>query len=586
MHVNRLESDQPAPSFNLVRDPWLLVRMKGGEIRELSLRELFQELHNIETLAGENSVQDAAILRLLLAITHSALGPMTKSGHDPEYADGVEEWASLWNDRAALREIVLNYLPVWESRFELFDSELPFYQVAGLSTGKDELGPLERFVFDVPNDVEKQYFTTRSGAGISSLSFAEAARWLVTIQAFDASGIKTGVLGDERTKGGKGYPIGPALAAQLGLAYVEVSSLEDTLLLNLVLGDAVQGTWFEDSDEALEDITPWEREGSEIIRVGVRPEALAGESQVRGVVDALSWQARRVLLQHDGKRVIGVIIANGDPISSDNLYRYEHMTAWRQTSSDAKKKTADTVLKPRTHSVDQALWRGVSGLLPVTTRRKDERGRELQAPGVLRWHGLLQAKGVLPRSRYVRVRSLGLEFTDAKKSKLKNVIEDHLDLSAALVGVDDIAADLASAIERQVRVTEDAVRLLGRFAENLAAAAGNRDSDVVAQTRERAFYAVDLPFRRWVGEIRADMGARELDAHELRWHQEARSIIQQIGREIAESNLQNALGGRSVNGHLIDAGRAQLYFQRGLSQLFDHTAEPASNEHASPTQSQ
>lgn len=65
---------------------------------------------------------------------------------------------------------------------------------------------LSRLVPDVP--AGHPFFTTRSGADLKSMTFAEAARWVVHCQAYDPSGIKSGAVGDAQVKGGRGYPIG------------------------------------------------------------------------------------------------------------------------------------------------------------------------------------------------------------------------------------------------------------------------------------------------------------------------------------------------------------------------------------------
>lgn len=577
MAASAHHEEHAPPRFNLVRDPWICVRMVNGDLAELSLLDVFDRLEQVESLAGEASVQDVALLRLLLAITHSALGPSTERDHDPEFdraeAGAIAEWASIWKDRSRLRDAAQSYLGDWASRFELFDAERPFYQVAGLTTGKAETGPLVRFVFDVPNDEDKQYFTMRAGSGLKALSFAEAARWLVTTQAFDTSGIKSGVQGDPRTKGGKGYPIGPARAAQLGVVFARGATLEETILLNLVRGNAWTGEWHSNDAVSESDVAPWEREGDQVIGVGVRPGTLDDLAHVEGVVDALTWQARRLRLQHDGTQVVGVIIANGDRANTDNQFAIEHMTPWRQPLSGVGSKTAPLVLKPRRHDVEQALWRGLPGVLPGLTADTDGRGRALKAPGAIQWIATLQAHGALPSDRRIGVHALGLKL-DTNNAIVQDVYDDHLDLSAALVATGYDARRLAQAIEREARATEQAVLALGKYAENLALAAGNRDSDVRKQALERGYFAVDAPFRSWIGEIGIDMDASMLDAHEARWRGRALTLIRGLGNEIADRVSAAAAEGRpGFGGKPIDMGLAERYFEFALRRALAVEAE-------------
>ena len=64
--------------FNLITEPWIRVR-DGEGVRDVSLRECFAEAHVIRALAGEVATQDAAILRLLLAILHRSVADLPRA---------------------------------------------------------------------------------------------------------------------------------------------------------------------------------------------------------------------------------------------------------------------------------------------------------------------------------------------------------------------------------------------------------------------------------------------------------------------------------------------------------------------------
>ena len=51
-------------SFNLIDEPWILVRGMEGEMREVSLMELFEQAPCIRRLANDLPTQDFAILRV------------------------------------------------------------------------------------------------------------------------------------------------------------------------------------------------------------------------------------------------------------------------------------------------------------------------------------------------------------------------------------------------------------------------------------------------------------------------------------------------------------------------------------------
>ena len=56
--------------FNLLREPWVRVRTQDGTIRTVSLTDALLHAHAYVDLAGEMPTQDAAMLRLLLAVLH------------------------------------------------------------------------------------------------------------------------------------------------------------------------------------------------------------------------------------------------------------------------------------------------------------------------------------------------------------------------------------------------------------------------------------------------------------------------------------------------------------------------------------
>ncbi|MBH5337627.1 CRISPR-associated helicase Cas3' [Streptomyces pactum] len=186
--------DVPA-RFNLVRDPWLPVQRLDGTVAELSLREVFANAGTLRRIIGDVPTQEPVLLRLLLAVLHDALeGPAE-----------LEDWEELWESPAPFTA-ALDYLERHAGCFELFDSVRPFFQVAGLRTAKDEVAPLSRIVADVPTG--SALFSMRRPE-VDHLSFAEAARWLLHAHAFDTSGIKPAMVGDEgRSKAGKVYPPG------------------------------------------------------------------------------------------------------------------------------------------------------------------------------------------------------------------------------------------------------------------------------------------------------------------------------------------------------------------------------------------
>jgi CRISPR system Cascade subunit CasA len=208
--------------FNLVDEPWIQVLDLTGARTEVSLRDAFTRADRLGELVGEVPTQSFANLRLLLAIAYRALdGPQD-----------LAHWAQLAADWDEAVPLISQYLDRHRERFWMAHPSAPFFQVADLRTAKGEVSGLGKLIADVPNGLP--FLTTRLGRSLRSIGWAEAARWLVHVHAYDPSGIRSGAVGDPRAKGPRGFPIGTAWAGQIGGVHAVGQALGETLLLNLV----------------------------------------------------------------------------------------------------------------------------------------------------------------------------------------------------------------------------------------------------------------------------------------------------------------------------------------------------------------
>ncbi len=237
------------PSFDLVSRPWLPVQYTDGSTGELSLRDVFARAADIRRLVGDLPTQELALVRLLLAILYDACDEA--DGRSAGAPATLEDWEALWESPDSF-DVVADYLDRYRDRFDLLHPERPFFQVAGLHTQKHEVASLNRVVADVPNG--EAFFSMRP-PGVDRLGLAEAARWIVHTHAYDSSGIKSGMVGDDRVKGGKVYPQGVGWLGGLGGVFAEGPDLRATLLLNLIPTD-------EDiiTAQPKEDVPVWRRD--------------------------------------------------------------------------------------------------------------------------------------------------------------------------------------------------------------------------------------------------------------------------------------------------------------------------------------
>lgn len=472
------------PTFSLINKPFLPVIMLDGRLADVSIRQALIGAHRIAAIEGEPASVTFALHRLLLAILYRAL-PVERPR---------QEWRELWESPELPADDINAYLDDYADRFDLLHPTQPFLQVADLHTARNEFSDLGKLIPDVPNG--EQFFTVRAGPGVSSISLAEAARYLIHAQAFDPSGIKSGAVGDPRVKGGKGYPIGTAWVGYLGGILVQGKTLKETLLLNLVLGSP------NNDDEPWsgpDDRPVWER--NPLSAAEEFPGVMTGDIPGRaptGPADLLTWASRRLRLEVDGDRVTGVLIANGDVLWPQNRYHSEAMTAWRYSEPQSKKYKFP-VHMPRQHDPDRSFWRGAGAVLPQADRSRQTADGPAGLPcTTLRWlQGAVD--DVLGPDFLLRTRAIGVMY-GSNSSVIDEVYDDSMVVPAAVLNEPALQQALIDAVAH----TDRAVQALGDLGRDLEQAAGGVGDALRGKAREQGFHRLDEPFRHWMATLGRD----------------------------------------------------------------------------------
>lgn len=535
-----------ALSFDLTQRPWLPVQLIDGGEAELSLREIFIQAGQIRRLAGDLPTQDFALTRLLLAILHDALdGP-----------EDLDAWVELWENEDPFASAQA-YLDEHRDRFDLLHPQTPFFQTAGLRTSGDEVFSLNRIVADVPNG--EPFFTTRF-PGAERISFPEAARWVVHAQAYDTSGIKTGVTGDPRAKNGRAYPQGVAWAGNLGGVLAEGPTLRETLLLSLIAADhrPVQTG----------DRPAWRR-----------PPAGPGAaddlaSRPLGPRDLYTWQSRRMRLHADRDGVHGVVLTYGDPLAPQNTHTIEPMTGWRRSPTQERKLGRPLVYMPREHDPSRASWRGLEALITPRDQDASARGEAASAlrPGIVDWLARLEAERVLPQGKRIRLRTYGAVY-GTQQSVIDEVTTDAVAMAVVLLGESD--RYLGQTAVDAVADADLAVRALGDLAFDLTRAAGGESQSEKQTARDRGFGALDAPYRIWLAAIREGDDPQELRAA---WQRIARQEISRLADELVTTAGEAAWQGRIIT-HAkgeawLNTASADLWFRSRLRKCLTQAYDP------------
>lgn len=118
------------PSYNLLDEPWLPVRLGSGESICVGLMDAFLRSDEIVALADTSPPTLVAHYRLLVAILRRALCFGRHEGWT------IEEGAEWYRSGIPLQR-VRAYLEHWRDRFWLFHPEVPFMQVAALASAEE-----------------------------------------------------------------------------------------------------------------------------------------------------------------------------------------------------------------------------------------------------------------------------------------------------------------------------------------------------------------------------------------------------------------------------------------------------------------
>ena len=496
------------PCFNLIDEKWIRLMRTDGAVDELTLPEALARAHGYRGLAGETPTQDVALLRFLLAVLYAALFGDAPPGTPDE---ALEAWHDLWRQGRFPAESIVAYLDRWRDRFWLFHPERPFFQVPSGIDGIDMENAAERAGLDKPGKpaakgVQKaaklngaisesgnkdNLFNAATGEAKHSLTFPEAARWLIYIMGYDDGGIKPYY--PKNSPMNRTDDVAKCSLAWLGSispVCAEGDTLFETLMLNLVLlrdGEV--------SEEALwSGFHPsWESEALHDVEMqGVQPPD--------DPAMLCSFPSRRIMLIRRDDRVIGFIRYVGEAFSRDAA-QAEQWTLW--TIPKAKKgEVSRPVPRSSKFRLPAQIWREMGALLMV----HDDGSTCL--PGVVRWVSRLSVPKHSPlHSALLRFRCVKALYDVAQSSNMTEIQDDSLTFSVDLLT--EAGKPWLKLLGTELERCDRAAWQLGLLAEQLMGAEGGKVYEGekkrtgAAEARrneaqERFYYELDLPFRAWL----------------------------------------------------------------------------------------
>lgn len=502
--------------FNLLDEPWLPVRLPDNTVKEVSLTDALLHAHEYIDLAGEMPTQDAAVLRLLLAVLITVFYRVDAQGTPDPVEDkkkAFARWQELWQPGRLPVAPIRDYLAQWHDRFWLFHPDRPFWQVpqakGGTAYGAAKLnGEMSE------SSNKLRLFSAYSGTGKTELTYAQAARWLLCVNGYDDTSAKPK---------GKGLPsVGAGWLGKIGFIQAQGHNLFETLLLNL--------TMLKDGTEIWQENIPcWELETP---RSAERCEI----AQPDGLAQLLTLQSRRLLLQRTGDRVTGFSLLGGDFFPRENAFA-EQMTIWRQPPD----KTGKVVFVPRRHDASKQFWREFPAVFCE--------GDSAKKPGVVLWVEKLQSRrlNLLDPHRSICFKISGVQYGD-KDFFINDSFCDTLTFHTSLL--DAMETGLRDRIRLEIENCEQTALQIGNLARDLATAAGDKNDTASSAARAQYYFTIDQPFRRWLQSIDPAKGGVEEKI--TQWEETARTLAQQMGQQMVKASGDAAIVGRKV---VLNAGK-------------------------------
>lgn len=533
--------------FNLLDEPWIRVIGTDCKIEEVSLKEVFARAHAFTDLCGELPTQDVAVLRFLLAVLQTVFTRYDLEGNVAPFQtedDALDRWEALWQRGTFPTALIDQYLEEWRDRFWLFHPERPFWQTTsffGETPTSSGASKLNGMIAQSRN--KTRLFSMMAGKEVESLSYAEAARWLIHINAYDDNACH-----NHKKVIGIGY------LGQLGLITVSGDNLFQTFMLNLILLDHRTGECWSNAERPVwEDENP-SRELRKTIAVPNNLSAL------------YTLQSRRIILSREGSAVIGYDILQGEGFLTENA-RIEPMTIWKH-SKDKKQE----LYTPGHYNSAKQFWREFSSVF-------SESDSQHWRPGVLDWVSHLQEKQCLSRDWKIHVK-VNQAYYGNMNMMITEIFSDSLTLSTALL--DHLDTIWMHTVEEAVQRCDDISNLIWKLAKGIGlAAAGNarwkKGKDTIYYYRVAAdhakstyYYRVDAPFRAWLETLPNEAGD---DAARRIWYKQALEIADELAKELVHEAGTPALMMRQVIEKKGNQEKKRIYSSaRAMNQYYYDTS--------------
>ena len=377
----------------------------------------------------------------------------------------------------------------------------------------------------------------------SSLTYPQATRWLLYLNAYDDTSSKPTKEGKAKAGGSLPSP-GVGWLGKLGLIYITGNNLFETLMLNLIM---VNEDIVQKSQNPL-----WEQEKvSDAERTEIAlPSDLAA---------LYTLQSRRIFLIRKDNKVASYKLLGGDFFEKENAF-FEPMTVWNNPKKDNDPYT------PRRHDSSRQMWREFSVLFNDNDKNR--------SAGVISWFKTyLKGQGLIPKRYLLRTSITAVEYGD-KDFFVKNVFSDSLTMHSELLS--ELGADWRAKIELEISRCSELAGEVSVLARNLYIASGGSNSskdkhylEIPDIVKAKLYYRLDIPFRKWLRSIDPEDFDEKMKDEKIKdWQSTARKISDRYALELVSQTDDTAIVGRNVDKQVYSSPRALNIFRSRTKKIY------------------
>ncbi len=527
--------------FNLLEEPWVRVMRPDCAVAEVSLAEALLNAHEYVDLAGEMPTQDAAVLRVLLALLFAVFTRVDAEGREAPFVrpkDAIARWREIWTLGRFPEKPLRDYFARWHDRFWLFDPDYPFFQVSDKAwpyKKADNLIGTQGNVAKLNGEIFEGNKTRlfRCALDNDGLTYTQSARWLISLMAWDDTALKPKQEGLPSAKTG--------WLGQLGYIQAQGGTLFETLMLNLTLLKDGAQKW--DTKVCPEDkylICPcWELEKTRSGERLVIP-------QPKTPAALYTTQSRRIHLHRQSGKVDSFLLLGGDSFQQEDnrgTFLHEQMTQWGIAKEGEKNGPAR--FEPKRHDATKQFWREFS----TTFAQKEKKTGKL--PGIVAWFIALQRSGILSKDKQATFRICSIQYKKDASSTVYDFFWDQLRFHARLLRKTNAYIGVRTRIVEEIRLLcEEVASAVGWLGHNLDVAAGTKEKVPVRKMNNAGreamaqfYHRIDRPFRQWLEKLDP---AGDVDVAIDTWRTMARNVALALGEELVQATGQIAFVGRMV----------------------------------------